>query len=235
MIKNVIFDLEGVITDVKNVTVESVLPAELKKQYKGKYNKVLLKDYWANVAHNFAVNTTLNKQKIKTKALVDDYNKGKLTEEEFMALLVKASEEPKAVLEAVYTKLKLKSNNKLIASTINTIKKLKDDGHKVFVLANVGEGMVDTMHYMLDDALFDGVMLSCEVKKLIPEESTYQYALKKWKIKAEETLLVDNSEKNIAPFLKMFGYTVLFNTANSSEENKRVYDYVYKINKVANK
>ena len=232
MIKNVIFDLEGVLTDVKNVTVESVLPADLKRLYKDRYKKQLLKDYWAHIAHNCAVSISNSKLKVKTNALVDDYYKGKLTEEEFLALVVKANDEPREVVEAVYAKLKLKSHNKLIGSTMNTIKRLREQNYKVFVFANVGVGMVDTIHYMLDDSWFDGVILSCEAKKLIPEESAFQYALKKWKLKPEETLLVDNDANNLPMFTRMFGYTILFDTANSTEENRRVLDYVTKINKV---
>ena len=163
---------------------------------------------------------------------MDDYNKGKLTEEEFLALLVNATEEPKDVVLAVYSKLKLKTNIKLIGSTISSVKKLKEQGYKVFVLASTGAGMADTVHYIIDDSLFDGVILSCEAKKLIPEESAYNFILNKWKIKSDETLLVDNDVKNITPFLRMRGYTLLFDTAKASEENKRVCDYVYKINKV---
>lgn len=230
MIKNVIFDLDGVIMDYKNATIEEVLPADLKKRYKSKYKKITLKDFIKKTEFNGHIKD--NKMKLETYAASDDYDRGILTEEEYLTIITNASTEPAEVISAVYAKRKLKSYRKTILSTINLVRKLKQEKYKVYILANVNADMVGTVLSMIDEREFDGIFFSCNTGKIKPEQATYEYALRKWKIKADESVLIDDKQSNLTPFTRLGGHTILFETENAAQENKRVYDYIYKINMV---
>jgi len=99
-----------------------------------------------------------------------------------------------------------KKNKKLFAIAL----KLKKQGYKIAILSD--------QWYLSKDALvnqkitknFKPILISCDVGVRKPNPKIYKLALKKAKVKAGESLFIDNQEWNTLPARKLGMKTILF-------------------------
>ena len=70
---------------------------------------------------------------------------------------------------------------------------------------------------------FDGRVISAEVEMIKPEAEIYEYLLKEFNIKAEETLFIDDSKKNIKAALKKGIRVIHFKDADSLKKELNLY------------
>lgn len=233
MIKNIVFDIDGVIKKENlGLLVEDVLPASLKKKYAGKLKNLTLSEY-VNICDNYGG--------------VREFDAGKISTEQFFeTALANAKDDAvvsdsknengqlisEEVVKAVYSSRLKKSVSRPFNATIKLINLLHDEGFNLYILSNVNEFLLPAWKATFDESKFVDAIYSCEVGMIKPNAEIYKFALKKWKIKAEETLLVDDQEANLAPFTRLLGYTALFDQS-AKNEDKRIYDYICKINKIA--
>ena len=74
----------------------------------------------------------------------------------------------------------------------------KDRGLNVYLLSNFGEEAYKTIRDRFDDfSIFDGGVISWEVKSIKPEPLIYQLLLEKYGLVPSETLFIDDTAHNI--------------------------------------
>lgn len=93
-------------------------------------------------------------------------------------------------------------NLPIIDETVELIKKIKEKGGKLFLISNISKGFatnynkVPKIKEIFD--LFDGLVFSGPIKLAKPNKEIFNYALKKFDIKAEESIFFDDNKDNIA-------------------------------------
>lgn len=88
------------------------------------------------------------------------------------------------------------------------ISKLKNKGYKIGLISNVPKLHAEIIRKKGLYEPFDVVILSYKVKLLKPDKQIYDLALKKLKLKPEECVILDDQEKNIA-ILKTRGFDAI--------------------------
>lgn len=109
--------------------------------------------------------------------------------------------------------------------SIKLLKYLKSTGCRIYLLSNFHE---KAFEYIFDKYSFiknaDGMVISCQVKLLKPEKEIYQALLEKYSLIPEESLFIDDFDKNIEAARELGINGICFKDA------KAVYEYVDKLN-----
>lgn len=184
MIKGIIFDIGGVIVEVR---IKSFLEHFVKITGFSKeqlYSMIMMGGEW------------------------DLFEKGLMNEEELKLKIEKDHGIKPALMEKMADDWR--STLRLMPETVDIIKKLKGR-YKLFALSNVDEV---TTKQCLDKfgfyKHFDGLVFSWKVHMRKPEPEIYHYVLKKMGLKPEETIFIDNYPPNL-PTAKGLGiHTILF-------------------------
>lgn len=80
-----------------------------------------------------------------------------------------------------------------ILKNVNILKELKSKGYKLYVLSNFIKEAFDYVKECYDFfSLFDGIVISCEIKLVKPELEIYQYILQKYNLIPEESVFIDD-------------------------------------------
>lgn len=77
------------------------------------------------------------------------------------------------------------------------VEKIKHSGLNVYLLSNVPGYFYDIKDRIPALSYFDGFVISSDLKLLKPEPAIFEAALKKFGLKAEECLLVDDMPENV--------------------------------------
>ena len=86
----------------------------------------------------------------------------------------------------------------LIDCSYELLKDLKSDGVPVFALSNMPDSFYHFLVAKFDFwQLFDQQVISSKIKLIKPYPEIYDYTLRTLNIKAEETVFIDDTEKNI--------------------------------------
>lgn len=82
---------------------------------------------------------------------------------------------------------------------IKCIGQLKAKGHKIYVLSNTTTLFYDAMtkYFSNYEQLFDGWILSCEVKTVKPQADIYQLLINKYRLDVSETYFFDDLKENL--------------------------------------
>lgn len=213
MIKNVIFDMDGVIRGLKNSLVSDILPENLKEKYAAKYEGIEFKNYvqkWHEIKNIFNL-----------------WDKGKLTGEEVLQEIINFSNEPDEVVRSLFELHLSKEHRIVFPQTIELIKKLKTEGYNVYVLSNMGKENVELITTkLIDTSLFDSLLFSCEAGYAKPEADFYNFAIDKWSIKPEESIFIDDMLANLVPFENLGGFTFLFDSKNINQSVDSLYNLI---------
>ncbi len=85
-----------------------------------------------------------------------------------------------------------------IHSTVEVLRQLKRDGYKLYVISNFHEAAFSYVYRKYDwFSLFDGLVISYQIKALKPEPSIYRALLEKYDLVPEQSVFVDDSLANI--------------------------------------
>ena len=171
MIKNIIFDLGNVLISYnpKTYIAENVKEENQKKFYEIVFGG----EEW---------------QKL---------DRGVLEYEEAVEIFSKKLPQEK---EAIINLFKNKINGVLfpVDKNLKILPTLKAKGYKLYILSNFHrEAFLSVSKINKFDILFDGKIVSYEVKLLKPEEEIYLKLIKKYGLKPEETLFIDDTLVNI--------------------------------------
>ncbi len=81
------------------------------------------------------------------------------------------------------------------------VRELKGKGGRIFLLSNTSVNLYENYHrnpWMKElFTLFDGLVVSGVIKKTKPNKEIYEYVLDTYALKAEETIFIDDNQKNI--------------------------------------
>ena len=99
-------------------------------------------------------------------------------------------------------KMYYKNHRKMIRGvfeeSVDILKKLKDQNYDCYVLSNWSAqtfaGMTDDYPFL---KLFDGLLISGEDKLIKPDHAIYQLARDRFNLNPEETVFIDDKQKNI--------------------------------------
>lgn len=80
---------------------------------------------------------------------------------------------------------------------INLIKKLKEQGYNVYVLSNINDYIIEKINAKSFLELTDGYVLSYQVKKIKPNKEIYDILLNKYNLNSKESLFIDDLDENI--------------------------------------
>jgi putative hydrolase of the HAD superfamily len=92
----------------------------------------------------------------------------------------------------------------LIPKNVKLVKKLKLRGYKLYVLSNYIKEAYDYVKNKYDFfSLFDGIVISSDVKLAKPEFEIYQYLLQKYNLRPEESIFIDDTAECISQANKL--------------------------------
>lgn len=88
---------------------------------------------------------------------------------------------------------------KLKPDTINLMKKLKNEGHKIYILSNMGKESIEYLESEYDFwEIVDGSTISCRVKSIKPEKEIYLELLDNYKLEPSQSIFIDDLKENIS-------------------------------------
>lgn len=197
LIKGIIFDIGGVLVDVK---IKSFL-------------------------EHFVRETGMNKEQLYSMIVMGGewelFEKGLITEEQLKDRIEKDHGIKPEVMDRMSESWR--NTLKLMPETINIVKKLKGK-YKLVALSNVDE---NTTKICLDRFNFyhhfDEVVLSWKVHLRKPEPEIYEYVLKIMNLKPEEVVFIDNYPVNLPAAKKMGIKTVLFKNPKQLERDLKKF------------
>lgn len=111
-----------------------------------------------------------------------------------------------------------------IEENVKLVPKLKQKGFKLYILSNFSEKNFELVYNKYDFfKLFDGMVISSHVKLAKPQKEIYLELIKKYSLKPEENIFVDDKLENVSAAQRLGFKTVhLENHVNLAEELRRV-------------
>ncbi len=98
-----------------------------------------------------------------------------------------------------------------IAGTVSILEELGRAGFPLYALSNFPSSAFEKVYRRYPFfKLFDGLVISSKIKRIKPEPEIYRYLLDKYNLKAGETLFIDDRPANLAPAQELGFKTVHF-------------------------
>ncbi len=187
MIKNIIFDIGGVLLEYNPKTYLDKLNIEESKR-KELNNIIFHNQKWRDCLNGFINN------------------------EELINYLGKENPKYKNEIEQILSKDNLKYMLPPKQDIIEYYKSLKQNGYKIYLCSNITECTYD---YIKDNfeiiQIADGGVFSCFEHISKPNIEIYQNLINKYQINVKETIFIDDTNKNIINASKIGLKTILFN------------------------
>lgn len=213
MIKNVIFDLDGVLRIVKDDYLKDILSKDM-------LLKLRLEDLGLSLKQFY-------KKYITGSEFIDEFDKGNLSDENISDLVCEKFNLNREVFDFLFNLRLRDDSNIYFMECFELISQLKENGFNVFVLSNMNTAMAEVLNRHLENVPFDDILFSCYTKRLKPETQTYVDALKKWNADAKESIFIDDNEKNLFPFEQLGGKTFLFDRFNIEKSVKKLKTIIF--------
>ncbi|NHJ47014.1 MAG: HAD family phosphatase [Asgard group archaeon] len=115
-----------------------------------------------------------------------------------------------------------------INENIALVPKLKENGYKLYVISNYVREAIEAMktkHRFFE--YFNGMIISCYVNQIKPEREIYESLIKKYKLKVDECIFIDDSPENVEAAEKVGIKSVL--CINPEQLNKELVKLNIKI------
>ena len=167
MIKNIVFDLAGVVFDRNDNTC----PREIIEFFNFVHTGEPLPKFW------------------------NDYDRG-IVEAEAVALQLaelRKCDMP-TVKRMMLSAIEYQDE---IPETRNLIIELKQAGYHLFVLSNMSKDYIDHLRRQEVYKYFEGDVVSCETHTTKPEREIYETVLERFGLNADETLFMDDRPENV--------------------------------------
>jgi putative hydrolase of the HAD superfamily len=104
--------------------------------------------------------------------------------------------------------------------TVDLLYRLKARGYPLYCLSNMGHASIDYLereHPFFE--LFSGRVISCRIRLCKPEPGIYEHALRTYRLEPQETVFIDDVEKNVAAAARLGIRTIhLRNVADCERE-----------------
>lgn len=159
----------------------------------------------------------------KATAMSPDWNeldRGVLSYEEVLERFIANDPELEPIIRKVFTNLKGLLSRYEYA--IPWIQELKSKGYKVYYLSNFfRKAQVDCAETMDFLPYMDGGILSYQDKVTKPDGAIYQLLLDRYALKPEESVFMDDTEKNITGAIKAGIHGIVFQNKEQACEELR--------------
>lgn len=213
MIKNVIFDMDGVLRIAKDESIKDIMPVELLKRCKVADLGITLKEYY--------------KKYITTSSHITDFDTGKIGDDELSELICHDYKLDKETFSYLLN-LRLKDEvNVYFEQCFNLIKELKEAGCNVYVLSNMNIEMSKVLKAHIGNDIFNDMIFSCDIGLVKPNLDIYEYAMKKWNILPKDSIFIDDSVKNLRPFMEIGGMSFQFDRFNIDSSIKKLKRVIF--------
>ncbi len=170
MIKNIVFDMGGVLIDYNP---EKALYALFDKETAD----ILLREVFRN-------------------KIWADKDRGIIMPDEIMAL--KRNSIPEAVYEKTYEMVEnFYPYMPPFENMYGFVKELKDNGYGIYLLSNASSDFHERRKDIPALSLFDGVLISADHKLLKPEREIYEALYEKFSLNPDECFFIDDVQANI--------------------------------------
>lgn len=140
----------------------------------------------------------------------NEFDRGILSEEEMLAGFIERAPEMESEIRRFFYK-EFKGLLKEYDYSRQWLKSLRQKGYKILILSNFSEKALreckDELGYM-DEA--DGLVISCRVKMIKPNEDIFGYLLKEYGVNPEEAVFIDDTPANIMTAQKLNIHGILF-------------------------
>lgn len=204
MIRNIIFDLDGVIRGIKNTSLNEIIPKKYHKEYEG----VGLCDFVA---------------KYLSMSIFQEWDKGNVSVTQVKDEILRVSDDyPEEVVKLALNAPLQPEHNFVYAPTIQLIKDLRKDGYRLFILSNMPLEVVNILPALIDLSLFEKTYFSCNAGLRKPDKRFYEKAMDYFKINIRDSIFIDDNLKNLEPFRYLGGYTFLFDNKNIADSIKEL-------------
>ncbi len=170
MLKNIIFDIGGVILDDSNKVLEKFLnksESQVKNLSKMVYGNLNWKKC---LLGELSQKEHLQKLKEQFPAYQQDFEK---------------------LLELEYQKFVLP----VMKESLELLYELKNKKYQIYFLSNLTEATYHYIKHKLDE--FDGGIYSWQEHFVKPQQEIYELIIRKYKLKKEETIFFDDKLKNV--------------------------------------
>ncbi|MBU3072814.1 HAD family hydrolase [Clostridium estertheticum] len=197
MVKNIVFDLGNVLLDFNPIIYLKTLISD-KAKIQEVYAEIFTSKEWVML------------------------DRGIITQEEAVNEIchrsIENSELIKMVMHNWYQLLTP------IEDTVEVLKELKHNGYKLYFLSNfhlLAYEDVNKRYKFFE--YFDGGILSYKEQLIKPDKEIYNKLIKRYKIKAEESIFIDDTIENIEGARKLSFEAILF--INSKDLRKKLSEY----------
>jgi putative hydrolase of the HAD superfamily len=153
----------------------------------------------------------------------DERDRGLYPEEEYVNRMVAEAPEYESEIREF-----MRRTPETISKTdyaLTWVKYLKKQGYHLYVLSNYCQYMLDANMPQMDFLKYmDGVVFSCKVNELKPEEGIYRKLLDTWNLDPARSVFLDDRRENLDGAKKLGIHTILFqNFKQAAAELERKY------------
>lgn len=85
-----------------------------------------------------------------------------------------------------------------IHESMHLLRSIRDTDNKFFILSNMQFPSIEHLERVSSIwSIFDGIVISCRIRKVKPDIEIYQYLLNEHRLVAEETVFIDDTDVNL--------------------------------------
>lgn len=195
MIRNIIFDIGNVLTDFR------------------------WKEFLSDRGFSEEMTARIARASVLTP-LWDEVDRGVWDMEKLMQQFIRRDPEIASELRLAFDNVKGMVTKRDYA--IPWIQRLKTHGYKVYYLSNFSIKAYEDCQDALDFIPFmDGGILSCREKVIKPDAEIYRILLSRYSLKAEESVFIDDTGKNVDAAEALGIHGICFKSRKQAEEELR--------------
>lgn len=168
--KNIIFDLGGVVVDWSPQRVLNEYPGDRELPV-SLFQKGFFQQYWT------------------------EFDRGTMTQEELICQMAEYAGRPVEECRKFIEFIKLSLVD--IPRTVELIQNLSAEGYKLYCLSNMSVEFYDYLKIREVFGYFDGQVISALEKVVKPEDAIYRLILDRFNLIPEETLFIDDLQHNL--------------------------------------
>ena len=115
-----------------------------------------------------------------------------------------------------------------VEPTVALIEELKEKGYRLIVLSNMSPEYIDFLRELPVFAHFDEQIVSCEVQRVKPEREIYELLFERCGVKADETIFIDDRKENVDAAAELGIVPFHFDRYNPEKACNDLRDIIYK-------
>ena len=102
-----------------------------------------------------------------------------------------------------------------VPETLDLVYRVKEHGHRLFCLSNMHAASMARLERVYDFwDVFEGLVISCRLHLIKPESEIYEYLLRQYDLKAEETVFIDDMQANVDAAASLGIHPIRFENAD---------------------